>query len=59
MKKWAEIEMAAYDRLSPEMRAVVCEYGDLPDRNETPEAYVFRQKNEYAVFDEKRKTLNG
>ena len=29
-KTWAELEMREYDRLPPEMRAAVQEYGDLP-----------------------------
>lgn len=28
--KWVQLEMEAYDRLTPELKAVVQEYGNLP-----------------------------
>ena len=42
---WVKLEMAAYDRLTPEMRAVVQEYGDLP-WDPTMPAEEFRRHQE-------------
>lgn len=44
-KTWAELEMREYDRLPPEMRAAVQEYGALPwDAYQPVEDYVAEQE---------------
>ena len=44
-KHWAELEMREYDRLPPEMRAAVQEYGDLPwDAYQPVDEYVAQQE---------------
>lgn len=44
-KTWAELEMREYDRLPPEMRAAVQEYGDLPwDPYQPVEDYIAEQE---------------
>lgn len=45
IKQWAEMEMREYDRLPPEMRAAVQEYGELPwDAYQPVEEYVALQE---------------
>lgn len=39
-KSWAELEMAEFDRLSPEWRALVREYNVFPMKGETIESYL-------------------
>lgn len=44
-KRWAELEMAEYDRLPPEMRAAVQEYGSLPwDPYQPIDDYIVEQE---------------
>lgn len=49
LKAHAEMEMAKFDNLSPEFRALVREYGLMPSNGETIESYLkwarFREKN--------------
>lgn len=39
-KSWTELEMAKFDRLSPEWRALVREHNIFPMKNETVESYL-------------------
>lgn len=39
-KSYAEMEMAAYDQLSPEWRALVREYNYMPSKCDTIESYL-------------------
>lgn len=46
-KSWAELEMRDYDRLPPEMRAAVQEYGTLPwDAYQPVEDYIAEQERQ-------------
>ncbi len=43
-KSYVELEMAKFDSLSPEWRALVREYNYLPGPNDTVEQYKARAK---------------
>jgi len=47
IKSWAELEMREYDRLPPEMRAAVQEYGDLPWDPYQPVADYIAEQERY------------